>query len=161
MTATIVSGVRNVAKRQVWVKLTPNVSDIRVMVKACEEAGADALTIANTYPAMSVDFRTGKSRLGRLTGGLSGPAIRPITVRLVHEAAQATRLPILGLGGIESAEDVLEYLAVGATAVQVGTASFADPKASEELVEEVARMCLKHNASTIGSFRDGLVRELD
>jgi dihydroorotate dehydrogenase (NAD+) catalytic subunit len=161
MTATIVSGVRKVAKRQVWVKLTPNVSDIRGMVKACEEAGADALTIANTYPAMSVDIQTRRSRLGRLTGGLSGPAIRPITVRLVHEAAQVTRLPILGLGGIESAEDVLEYLTVGATAVQVGTASFADPKASEDLVDEVARMCLKTKVSTIGSFKGSLVRELD
>jgi dihydroorotate dehydrogenase (NAD+) catalytic subunit len=161
MTATIVSGVRKVSKRQVWVKLTPNVSDIRAMIKACEDAGADALTIANTYPAMSVDFRTGKSRLGRLTGGLSGPAIRPITVRLVHEAAQVTTLPILGLGGIESAEDVLEYLTVGASAVQVGTASFADPKASQELVEGVAHMCLKYKASTIQSFKGGLVRQLD
>lgn len=161
MTATIVSGVRKVAKRQVWVKLTPNVSDIRGMVKACEEAGADGVTIANTYPAMSVDFLTGKSRLGRVAGGLSGPAVRPITVRLVHEAAQVTSLPILGLGGIELAEDVLEYLAVGAAAVQVGTASFADPKASEDLVDELARMCLKYKASTIGSFRGGLVRELD
>jgi dihydroorotate dehydrogenase (NAD+) catalytic subunit len=161
MTATIVSEVRKVAKRQVWVKLTPDVSDIRGMVKACEEAGAHALTIANTYPAMSVDFRTGKSRLGRLTGGLSGPAIRPITMRLVHAAAQVTSLPILALGGIESGEDVLEYVTVGATAVQVGTASFADPAASEDLVDEVARMCVKYKASTIGSFKGGLVRELD
>lgn len=160
-TATIVSRVRAVSKRPVWVKLTPNVSDIRVMVRACQEAGADALTIANTYPAMAVDVATRKSKIGRVTGGLSGPAIRPITVRLVHEAASIATIPLIGLGGIESAEDVLEYLTVGATAVQVGTASFADPAATGKLVDGVLRMCLKNKVSTISSLQGSLVRELD
>ena len=160
-TAKVVAGVRAVAKRPLWVKLTPNVSDIKVIIRAAEGAGADAFTIANTYPAMSVDYKTRKSRLGRPTGGLSGPAIRPITVRLVSEASTATTLPILGLGGIESAEDVMEYMTVGATAVQVGTASFADPRACERLIDELLRVCTASNISTINSLRGTLVRELD
>jgi dihydroorotate dehydrogenase (NAD+) catalytic subunit len=89
--------------------------------------------VANTYQAMSVDIWTRKSRLGRSTGGLSGPAIRPITLRLVHEATRAVRIPVIGLGGIERAEDVMEYLMVGASAVQVGTANFSDPRACERI----------------------------
>src|SRR5207253_11080429 len=115
------------AKRPLWVKLSPLVTDIGLIARAVVEAGADALTVANTYPAMSLDFRTGKSRLGNKTGGLSGPAIKPITLRLVWETFRAVKAPILGLGGIETASDVLEYMAVGATCVQVGTASFTDP----------------------------------
>ncbi|MGH9592151.1 MAG: dihydroorotate dehydrogenase, partial [Bryobacteraceae bacterium] len=121
MTAQVVAAARRVTKRPLWVKLAPHVTDIRVIAKAAEGAGADALTVANTYPAMSVDFRTRRSRLGRKSGGLSGPAIKPITLRLVHEASGSVKIPILGLGGIEPAEDVLEYLTVGASAVQVGT----------------------------------------
>ena len=114
-------------KRPLWVKLMPLVTDIGLIAKTAEAAGADALTVANTYPAMSVDVRTGKSRLGNLTGGFSGPAIRPITIELVWEAKKAVKIPIIGLGGIEKVDDILEYLAVGASAVQVGTASFTDP----------------------------------
>lgn len=160
-TAKVVSATRAVTKRPLWVKLTPNVSDIKVIVRAAEEAGADAFTIANTYPAMSVDYRTRRSKLGRPTGGLSGPAIRPITVRLVNEASTTTTLPILGLGGIESAEDVMEYLTVGATAVQVGTASFADPRACERLIDDISVLCSASKVSTINSLRGSLVRELD
>src|SRR6202035_5334759 len=105
-----------------WVKLSPLVADIALIARAAAEAGADALTVANTYPAMAVDFRTGRSRLGNLTGGLSRPAIKPITLRLVWEVRKSVEIPIIGLGGIEKVEDVLEYLSVGATAVQVGTA---------------------------------------
>jgi dihydroorotate dehydrogenase (NAD+) catalytic subunit len=136
----VVGAARKAAtKRPLWVKLSPLVTDIGVIAKAAQEAGADALTVANTYPAMSVDYRVGKSRLGNQTGGLSGPAIKPITLRLVWEAAKAVNIPILGLGGIETVSDVLEYVAVGASAVQVGTASFADPQASEALVEGVRK----------------------
>src|SRR6184192_4551286 len=102
--------------------------------RAAEEAGADALTVANTYPAMALDFHTGRSRLGSPTGGLSGPAIKPITLRLVWETRKTIRSPIIGLGGIETVDDVLEYLSVGASAVQVGTASCADPRVSERRV---------------------------
>jgi dihydroorotate dehydrogenase (NAD+) catalytic subunit len=117
------------ANRPLWVKLSPLVTDIRLIAKSAEEAGADGLTVANTYPAMSLDTRTGKSRLGCPTGGLSGPAIRPITLKLVWEASKAVGIPIIGLGGVEKVDDVLEYLAVGAAAVQVGTASFVNPTA--------------------------------
>jgi len=120
-------------KRPLWVKLMPLVTDIGQIGRAAEAGGADALTVANTYPAMAIDFTTRKSRLGNLTGGLSGPAIKPITLRLVWEVSKAVKIPIVGLGGIETAEDVLEYMAVGASAVQVGTASFSDPKASERI----------------------------
>ncbi|MGB7463485.1 MAG: dihydroorotate dehydrogenase, partial [Candidatus Acidiferrum sp.] len=120
----VVGAARKAAvKRPLWVKLMPLVTDIGLIGRAAESAGADALTVANTYPAMAVDSKSGKSKLGNLTGGLSGPAIKPITLRLVWETRKAVKIPILGLGGIESVEDVLEYLAVGATAVQVGTAS--------------------------------------
>jgi dihydroorotate dehydrogenase (NAD+) catalytic subunit len=145
------------AKRPLWVKLLPLVTDIGLIGRAAESAGADALTVANTYPAMAVDSKTGKSKLGNLTGGLSGPAIKPITLRLVWETRKAVKIPILGLGGIESVEDVLEYLAVGATAVQVGTASFADPKISEALVEGLARAVYEAKVLTIRSMRDKLV----
>jgi dihydroorotate dehydrogenase (NAD+) catalytic subunit len=138
--AEVVGAARKAAvRRPLWVKLSPLVTDIAVIAKAAEGAGADALTVANTYPAMSVNFRAGRSRLGNQTGGLSGPAIKPITLRLVWEAAKAVAIPIIGLGGIATADDVLEYVAVGATAVQVGTASFADPGASEAIVEEVRK----------------------
>ena len=147
------------AKRPLWVKLMPFVTDIGLIGRAAESAGADALTVANTYPAMSVDARTAKSRLGNLTGGLSGPAIKPITLRLVWETRKAVKIPILGLGGIETVEDVLEYLAVGATAVQVGTASFADPAISEGLVKGLARAVSEANMLTISSLRDRLVAE--
>src|SRR5208283_318197 len=142
------------AKRPLWVKLMPLVTDIGLIGRAAESAGADALTVANTYPAMALDFRTGKSKLGNLTGGLSGPAIKPITLRLVWETRKAVRIPILGLGGIESVGDVLEYLAVGATAVQVGTASFADPRISERLVNSLQRAVSEAKVLTISSLRD-------
>ncbi len=147
------------ARRPLWVKLSPQVTDIGLIAKAAEQAGADALTVANTYPAMSVDYRTGKSRLGNLTGGLSGPAIKPITLRLVWEARKAVGIPVIGLGGIETEEDVLEYLAVGAVAVQVGTASFADPKASSRIVAGLERALLEAKACTFNDIRERFVVE--
>jgi dihydroorotate dehydrogenase (NAD+) catalytic subunit len=141
MVAEVVAAARHVAKRPLWVKLSPNVTDIGVIALAAENAGADALTVANTYQGMSVDIRTRKPRLGRVAGGLSGPAIRPITLRLVYEASRAVKIPIIGLGGIEKAEDVLEYIVVGATAVQVGTANFSDPTACEKIANGVEKVC--------------------
>jgi dihydroorotate dehydrogenase (NAD+) catalytic subunit len=136
----VVSAAKGVAqKRPLWVKLSPLVSDIASIAKAAEAAGADALTVANTYPAMAIDVSTGKSLLGNCTGGLSGPAIKPITLRLVWEVQKAVKVPVVGLGGIETAQDVLQYMAVGASAVQVGTASFSDPKASEQIVSNLYR----------------------
>lgn len=132
----VVGAVRKAArKRPLWVKLMPLVTDIGLIAKTAERAGADALTVANTFPAMAIDFRTQKSLLGNLTGGLSGPAIKPITLRLVWEVSKAIGIPVIGLGGVETVADVLEYVSVGASAVQVGTASFSDPKASEAIVK--------------------------
>jgi dihydroorotate dehydrogenase (NAD+) catalytic subunit len=147
------------ARRPVWVKLSPLVTDIGLIARAAEGAGADALTVANTYPAMAVDFRAGKSRLGSLTGGLSGPAIKPITLRLVWEARKAVKIPIIGLGGVETVEDVLEYLTVGASAVQVGTASFADPRASVGLAEGLAKVFSEAKSFNIKEIRDRFLTE--
>jgi dihydroorotate dehydrogenase (NAD+) catalytic subunit len=163
---TLVSQVVGVAKRSVasrplWVKLSPLVTDIGVIARAAEEAGADGLTVANTYPAMSIDVKTRRSRLGCSTGGLSGPAIRPITVRLVWKAGKAVRIPIIGLGGIETVDDVLEYLAVGATAVQVGTASFVRPGAVEDLSTELQQRILGYKMQNIHDLTKVLVRQLD
>jgi len=157
LVAEVVSAAREVAvRRPLWVKLSPLVADIGLVARTAEQAGASALTVANTYPAMSVDFRSRQSRLGNPTGGLSGPAIKPITLRLVREAAKTVKVPVIALGGIETAEDVLEYLVVGAAAVQVGTASFADPKASWRILdglEDLAKEIKCLNISDIrGSF---------
>jgi dihydroorotate dehydrogenase (NAD+) catalytic subunit len=156
----VVGAARKAAsKRPLWVKLSPLIADIGLIARSAVEAGADALTVANTYPAMAIDFRTGKSRLGNLTGGLSGPAIKPITLRLVWETRKAVKTPIIGLGGIETVEDVLEYLSVGATAVQVGTASFADPKASERLVATLTKVLERDKAFTLIEIRDKFASE--
>src|SRR6202023_1757579 len=123
--------------------------NIGLTARAAAEAGADALTVANTYPAMAIDFRTGRSRLGKTTGGLSGPAIKPITLKLVWDVRQAVEIPVIGLGGVEKVEDVLDYLSVGASAVQVGTASFADPIATRRLINGLEDAVLQAKAFTI------------
>lgn len=148
----VVSAAREATQHPLWVKLSPNVTDITVVARAAEEAGADALTVANTYQAMSVDVQTRRSRLGTTTGGLSGPAIKPITVRLVYEASRSVKIPVIGLGGIEKAEDVLEYLIAGASAVQVGTANFARPTACVDLVENVEKSCIENKTIKISDL---------
>ena len=153
MTAEVVAACRRVARRPLWVKLSPNVTDIAAIARAGEEAGADALTVANTYPAMSVDHRTRRSRIGNLTGGLSGPAIKPITLRLVYEVSCVVKVPVIGLGGIEKPEDILEYLIVGASGVQVGTAHFVDPRASLRLIEGLEKLCLRESIYKISELR--------
>jgi len=158
--AEVVGAARKAAtKRPLWVKLSPLVTDIGLIARAAEESGADALTVANTYPAMAIDYRTGKSRLGNQTGGLSGPAIKPITLRLVWETRKAVKTPILGLGGVETVEDVLDYVAVGASAVQVGTASFTDPRASQQLVEGLEGTLFSANVFTINEIRGKFLSE--
>ncbi|HEX4642994.1 MAG TPA: dihydroorotate dehydrogenase [Candidatus Acidoferrales bacterium] len=153
MVSEVVSAARKAAaNRPLWVKLSPNVTDICVIARAAEEAGADALTVANTYQAMSIDVQTRRSRLGRVTGGLSGPAIKPITLRLVYEAARAVKIPVVGLGGIEKADDVLEYLIAGATAVEVGTANFTQPTACVNILDQLERCCRDININSINSL---------
>jgi dihydroorotate dehydrogenase (NAD+) catalytic subunit len=157
MVLEVVSAARQAARRPLWVKLSPNVTDIGVIARAAEAGGADSLTVANTYQAMSIDVETRKSKLGRNTGGLSGPAIKPITLRLVYEAQRAVKIPVVGLGGIESGEDVLEYVIAGASAVEVGTANFAQPAACLNILDQLERCCRRHNINNIselvGSFR--------
>jgi len=160
LTAEVVAAARQAAHRLLWVKLSPNVTHIAAVAQAAEGAGADALTVANTYPAMSVDFRTRRSHLGRETGGLSGPAIKPITLRLVHETRQAVRIPVVGLGGIETPEDILEFMVVGANAVQVGTASFSDPRACQSLVDGLERLCFAEKINAVSNLIGTLVPKM-
>ena len=147
-------------KRPLWVKLSPLVADIGLMARAVAAEGASALTVANTYPAMAVDHSTRKSRLGNPTGGLSGPAIKPISLRQVWEASKVVEIPVVGLGGIETANDVLDYILIGATAVQVGTASFTDPRASERLELEVRNAIFEINLFNINDLRGRFLSEI-
>ena len=156
LAAEVTTAVRRVSRRPLWVKLSPLVTDITLTARAAEEAGADVLTVANTYPAMSVDYRTRRSRLGNLTGGLSGPAIKPMTLRLVHQVSQAVRVPVIGLGGVQSPEDVIEYLIVGASAVQVGTINFVDPRATMNLLAGLEVLCASDKISDINDLRGTL-----
>ena len=161
MAAEVTRAARQAAaKRPLWVKLSPLIADIGVIARAVEAEGADALTIANTYPAMALDFRSGKSRLGNATGGLSGPAIKPITLRLAWEAWKTVKIPIIGLGGVETVSDVLDYVSVGAACVQVGTASFTDPRASERLAGGLQRACFELNIFNINELRGNFSAEI-
>jgi dihydroorotate dehydrogenase (NAD+) catalytic subunit len=152
MVTEVVSAARQAARRPLWVKLSPNVTDIGVIARAAENAGADALTVANTYQAMSIDVQTRKSKLGRVTGGLSGPAIKPITLRLVYESKRAVEIPVIGLGGIETANDLMEYVIVGASAVQVGTANFVQPTVCIDILDRLERCCKDSNINSINSL---------
>jgi dihydroorotate dehydrogenase (NAD+) catalytic subunit len=138
MASAVVSAVKKRAgSKPVIVKLSPNVTDVRVIATAAVDAGADMLSLINTLSAMSVDIRTRKSRLANVVGGLSGPAIKPVALRMVHQVVQAVNVPVIGMGGIVSAEDVLEFILVGAHAVQIGTYNFMRPDNAFRLVEEV------------------------
>jgi dihydroorotate dehydrogenase (NAD+) catalytic subunit len=135
--------------RPLIVKLSPNVTDIAELARAAEDGGADALTVANTFLAMAIDTNTFRPRIHTVTGGLSGPAIRPITLRMVYQCARAVKIPVIGLGGIAKAEDAVEYLLAGASAVQVGTANFHDPRASLHVLEGLEDFLKKRNLSSI------------
>ena len=156
LTAEVVAAARKVCTRPLWVKLSPTVGIIGLIAKEAESAGADAVVIANTYPALCIDTHTRRSYLGSTGGGLSGAGIKPITVRLVYEVARVISIPIIGLGGIESPGDVAEYMIAGASAVEVGTAHFADPRASERLVDGLEGWCREENLSEISGLRGSL-----
>ncbi|MFZ3218022.1 MAG: dihydroorotate dehydrogenase [Candidatus Acidiferrales bacterium] len=158
LTAAAVAAARKVATRPLWVKLSPNVNTIGLIAKASEAAGADALVVANTYPALCIDAHNRKSRLGSTTGGLSGAAIKPITMKLVYETCRAVQIPVVGLGGIEKPADIAEYLLAGASAVEVGTAHFVDPRASERLVGGLEMWCREENTFEISKLRGALQR---
>jgi dihydroorotate dehydrogenase (NAD+) catalytic subunit len=136
----VTAAVRRRTALPVWVKLTPAVTDIVQIACACEQAGADALSAVNTFMGMSFDLRTRAPRLSFRTGGLSGPAIRPLALHLAHRVAQAVSVPVVGIGGIATAEDAMEYLLAGCSAVQVGTATFVDPNAIGKIVEGLTRL---------------------
>jgi len=148
----VVSQVRKKTTKPLIVKLTPNVTNIQITAKAVEDAGADAISLINTLTGMSVDVKTRKPRLANTIGGLSGPAIRPVAVRLVHQVVQAVEVPVIGVGGISRAIDALEFLIVGAKAVQVGTANFVDPNAMATIIDELEEFCQNEGVDDINEL---------
>ena len=151
-TADVVRAVRAATSLPVIPKLTPNVTDISAIARAAQEAGADAVSLVNTFLAMAIDVETRRPRLSNIVGGLSGPAIRPIAVRMVYECRQAIRIPIIGMGGIASAADALEFIIAGAAAVQVGTANFADPFIWPKLLRGLEDYLDRHHIAAIGDL---------
>ena len=152
----LVRQARSITQRPLIVKLSPNVTSIAHMAKVAAGAGADALSLVNTFLAMAIDVETRRPRLSNITGGLSGPAIKPIALRMVYEAAQAVSIPILGMGGIVTAEDAVEFLLAGAAAVEVGTASYADPRATERLAHSLESWCRGHHVERVSSLTRAL-----
>ncbi len=148
----VVTAVKRVARRPVIVKLSPNVSAIEPLARAAEDSGADALSLVNTFIALSVDPHTRRSRIGAGFGGLSGPAIKPIALRLVYQAARAVKIPVVGLGGIASGTDAAEFLIAGASAVEVGTATFWDPRAPVRIAEELGRFLRKEKIPSLAKL---------
>jgi len=151
MTYEVVAAVREATRLPVIPKLSPNVADITVFARAAEEAGADALSCINTLLGLAIDVETRKPRLAFGTGGLSGPAIRPIAVRMTWQAARAVRIPVIGIGGISSAADALEFLIAGARAVQVGTANFVDPGVYTRILDGLEAYLTRHALDDIGA----------
>jgi dihydroorotate dehydrogenase (NAD+) catalytic subunit len=152
----LVRRAREAASRPLIVKLSPNVTSIAHMAQICAAGGADAVSLTNTFLAMSIDTETRQPRLSNITGGLSGPAIKPISLRMVYETARAVSIPILGMGGIVTPEDAVEFLLAGATAVQVGTASYADPRAVERLARGLDSWCRSHGVERVASLTGAL-----
>jgi dihydroorotate dehydrogenase (NAD+) catalytic subunit len=155
--AEVVGGAKAASRRPLIVKLSPNVTSIAKMARVAEDAGADAVSLVNTFLAMAIDPVTRRPRISNVTAGLSGPAIKPIAVRMVYEVAQAVKIPVIGIGGISTPEDVVEFLLAGATAVEVGTANFWDPRACERLVNQLERWCLEQHIESVAGLRGGLI----
>jgi dihydroorotate dehydrogenase (NAD+) catalytic subunit len=152
----LVRRARAVCARPLIVKLSPNVTSISQMAQIAEKAGADAVSLVNTFLAMSIDAETRRPRLSNITGGLSGPAIKPIALRMVYETARAVSIPVLGMGGIVTPEDAVEFLLAGATAVEVGTANYADPLATERLARGLEAWCRSHGVEKVSSLTGAL-----
>ncbi len=150
--AEVVGAVKRVARRPVIVKLSPNVSAIEPLARAAEQSGADAISLVNTFVALAIDARTRRPRLGAGFGGLSGPAIKPLALRLVYQAAQAVKIPVIGLGGISTGEDAAEFLVAGASAVQVGTATFWDPASPVRVARELGRFLREEGVGNVGQI---------
>ena len=152
----LVARAKTASARPLIVKLSPNVTSIAHMARIAAEAGAAAVSLTNTFLAISIDAETRRPRLSNITGGLSGPAIKPIALRMVYETARAVNIPIIGMGGITTPEDVVEYLLAGATAVEVGTASYADPRAVERLARGLESWCRGHGVERVASLTGAL-----
>lgn len=159
MAAAVVRAVKQCAAHPVIVKLSPNVTDIARMARAVEEAGADAISLINTLIGMAIDIHSRRPKLANRTGGLSGPAIKPVALRMVWQAAQAVRIPVIGIGGIATAEDALEFILAGASAVQVGTANFYNPQAATEIIDGISAYLRQYQepslAAIVGALRHG------
>jgi len=155
----LVTTVKRVARRPLMVKLSPNVTSIAQMAYVAQESGADALSLVNTFVAMAIDPETRRPRIANVTAGLSGPAIKPIAVRMVYDAAHAVKIPVIGMGGISTAEDVIEFMLAGATAVEIGTASYWDPCATEKIVDQLTEWCTEHRIARIADLTGGMQLE--
>ena len=151
-TFDVVSAVKKVTRLPVIPKLTPNVTDVASIAKAAEDAGADAVSLVNTFLAMAIDVETRRPKLSNIVGGLSGPAIRPIAVRMVYECRRAVKIPVIGMGGIASATDALEFMIAGATAVQVGTANFVDPFIWTKLLDGMRDYMARHEMTRLADL---------
>lgn len=156
MAAAVTSAVKEEASVPVIVKLSPNVSDISVIARAVEDAGADGLSLINTLIGMAIDHRSRRPLLANIIGGLSGPAIKPVALRMVYQVAQAVAIPVIGIGGAETYQDVVEFMLAGATAVQIGTANFVNPRASEDAVEGLARFVVEEKMGSVRELIGGL-----
>jgi len=149
----LVEAVRKVTGKFLIVKLSPNVTDISAIAKAAEEGGADAVSLINTHIGMSIDLETGKPYLANRTGGLSGPAIKPIALNMVYQTVRTVKVPVIGIGGISSTEDALEFLAAGATAIQIGTANFIDPAITMKVIDGIYEYCQSRGIHKIGDLK--------
>ena len=156
LTHQVVKAAREATHLPIIPKLSPNVTDIRTIARAAEEAGADAISLINTLVGMAIDVRTRRPKIANVTGGLSGPAIRPVAVRMVWQVAQAVRLPILGMGGIVTGEDAVEFLLAGATAVAVGTANFIDPTSAVKVIEGLHDYCTANGIAEVRQLVGGI-----
>jgi len=152
MAAHVTEAVRKQTSLPVIPKLSPNVADITVVAREVEAAGADALSVMNTIPAMAIDVETRRPRLSNVVGGLSGPAVRPIAVRLVYQTARAVRVPVIGIGGIASHEDALEFVLAGASAVQIGTMNFVDPSVWRRTLDGLDEYCRRHDVESLSQL---------
>jgi dihydroorotate dehydrogenase (NAD+) catalytic subunit len=159
LTETVTRQLRAATHLPLWVKLTPNTADMPEVARAAETSGADAVVVANTILAMKIDVRTFKPCLGNIMGGLSGPAIKPIVLRHVFQCAKAVKIPVIGCGGISTAEDAVEYLLAGATAVQVGTATFIHPTAMTTIIDGLEAFCARRQIGRVADLIGGVITE--
>ena len=155
----LVTTAKRASERPLIVKLSPNVTSIAQMAHIAQEAGADAVSLVNIFVAMAIDPETRKPRIANLTAGLSGPAIKPIAVRMVYDAAHSVKIPVIGMGGISTAADIVEFMLAGASAIQIGTASYWDPCATEKIVEELRTYCVEHHIQELSELTGGLIME--